>query len=126
MSRFLIAAGALAGLLAVALSAYAAHGLALDPARTRMIDNALTQQGWHALALIAAGILADRWGGPSLSYWAVNGAGAAFLSGMILFCGAVWFVAVTGRSLGPVAPTGGMLLMLGWLLLAVSALTHRA
>jgi uncharacterized membrane protein YgdD (TMEM256/DUF423 family) len=121
MSRFLIAAGALAGLLAVGLSAYAAHGLALDAARSRMIDNALTQQGWHALALIAAGILADRWGG-----WAANGAGAAFLAGMVLFCGAVWYVAVTGNSLGRVAPTGGMLLMLGWLLLALSAITHRA
>ena len=55
MSRIWIAAGALAGLLAVALSAWAAHGLSLDAARTRMIDNALTQQGWHALALVAAG-----------------------------------------------------------------------
>ena len=121
MSRFLIAAGALAGLLAVALSAYAAHGLTLDAARMRMVDNALTQQGWHALALIAAGILADRWGG-----WAANGAGVAFLVGMILFCGAVWYVAATGNSLGRVAPTGGMLLMLGWLLLAISAFTGRA
>ncbi|TPG57454.1 DUF423 domain-containing protein [Roseomonas nepalensis] len=120
MSRILIAVGALAGLLAVALSAWAAHGLSLDPARTRMIDNALTQQGWHALALVAAGILAERWGG-----WAIHGAGLSFILGMILFCGAVWVVALTGRSLG-VAPAGGMLLMLGWLLLAVAALTHRA
>ena len=119
MARILIAAGALAGLLAVALSAWAAHGLSLDPARTRMIDNALTQQGWHALALIAAGILADRWGG-----WLAPGAGAAFLLGMVLFCGAVWTVALTGRSLG-VAPAGGMLLMLGWLLLAIAAIAHR-
>ena len=50
MSRFLIAVGALAGLLAVALSAYAAHGLSLDPARTRLIDNALTQQGVARIA----------------------------------------------------------------------------
>jgi len=121
MSRFLIAAGALAGLLAVALSALAAHGLALDPGRTRMVDNALTQQGWHALALIAAGILADRWGG-----WAVTGAGAAFLAGMLLFCGAVWTVVLTGRSLGPLAPTGGMLLMAGWLLLIVAAVTRAS
>jgi uncharacterized membrane protein YgdD (TMEM256/DUF423 family) len=56
----------------------------------------------------------------------VQGAGAAFLLGMILFCGAVWTVALTGRSLGSVAPMGGMLLMLGWLLLAVSAVLHRS
>ena len=121
MFRLWILTGALAGLLAVGLSAYAAHGLALEPARMRMVENALTQQGWHALALIAVGILADRWGG-----WALHGAGAAFLAGMLLFCGAVWVVALSGRSLGPVAPTGGMLLMLGWLLLGLSALIRRA
>ncbi|WP_426955836.1 DUF423 domain-containing protein [Muricoccus radiodurans] len=120
MSRLWIAAGALAGLLAVGLSAWAAHGLALEPSRTRMVDSALTQQGWHALALIAAGILADRWGG-----WPLHAAAALFLAGMALFCGAVWSVALTGRSLGGVAPTGGVLLMLGWLMLAVAALLHR-
>jgi uncharacterized membrane protein YgdD (TMEM256/DUF423 family) len=49
-------------------------------------------------------------------------AAAAFLAGMILFCGAVWAGALMGQSLGPIAPSGGMLLMLGWALLALAAL----
>lgn len=44
---------------------------------------------------------------------------------MVLFCGAVYAQGFTGTSLGPVAPTGGTLLMLGWLLLGLSALRGR-
>ena len=44
MPRFLIAAGALAGFLAVALSAWAAHGLAVEPARLRMAEAAITRR----------------------------------------------------------------------------------
>ncbi|WP_376098903.1 DUF423 domain-containing protein [Roseomonas sp. CCTCC AB2023176] len=118
MPRAFIAAGALLGLLSVALSAYAAHGL--SPEAARLAGTALTQGGWHALALILTGILAERWGGRLLV-----AAGACFLLGTVLFCGGVLFVALRGVSPGPVAPVGGTLLMLGWLLLAVAALTRR-
>jgi uncharacterized membrane protein YgdD (TMEM256/DUF423 family) len=109
--------GALTGLTAVALSAWAAHGLParLDPTRMAAVQNALTMQGWHALALLIAALMAER--GRRLAH----GAAAAFLAGMILFCGAVWVGALSGQSLGPIAPSGGMLLMLGWALLALAA-----
>jgi uncharacterized membrane protein YgdD (TMEM256/DUF423 family) len=45
--------------------------------------------------------------------------------GMLLFCGAVYSLGLAGVSLGLMAPTGGMLLMLGWLLLGASALRAR-
>ncbi len=73
-------------------------------------------QGWHALALFGCGVWAERRGG--LAHWA----GAAFLLGIVLFCAATYSVGLAGVSLGLVAPTGGLLLMLGWLLLAASAL----
>jgi uncharacterized membrane protein YgdD (TMEM256/DUF423 family) len=38
------------------------------------------------------------------------------------FCGAVWWGALGGAPLGPVAPAGGMALMAGWALLALAAL----
>ena len=79
------------------------------------VQNALTMQGWHALALLIAGLMAER--GRHLA----NFAAASFLAGMMLFCGAVWAGALTGHSLGPIAPSGGMLLMLGWALLALAA-----
>jgi uncharacterized membrane protein YgdD (TMEM256/DUF423 family) len=80
------------------------------------VQNALTMQGWHALALLAAGLMAERGGlFPHL-------AGGLFVLGLLLFCGAVWYGALSGHSLGRVAPMGGMLLMAGWLALFVAAL----
>ncbi|PZP41339.1 MAG: DUF423 domain-containing protein [Azospirillum brasilense] len=118
MARIWIALGALSGLLAVGLSAWAAHApFAAAPERARLLSQALTMQGWHALALLAVGLLAERRGG-----FFLNLAGLGFAVGTVLFCGAVWSVAVLGRSLGVVAPTGGVLLMLGWACLIVAAL----
>lgn len=122
MHRLWIVLGALAGLGAVALSAWASHAAphVLDAPRIAMLDRALTMQGWHALALLAAGLWAERRGGllPHLA------AGALAL-GMLLFCGAVYALALRGVSFGRVAPAGGMLMMLGWALLALSAALPR-
>lgn len=117
MTRLWIGTGAVAGLLAVAMGAVAAHALAgMPPDRVRMAGSALQMQGWHALALLFCGLWAPRAG--RLADWA----GAAFLAGLILFCGAVYALALGRIATGPVAPIGGTLLMLGWLLLTVSAL----
>jgi uncharacterized membrane protein YgdD (TMEM256/DUF423 family) len=122
LHRLWLAAGALAGLGAVALSAWAAHGASarLDPARLAMLQNGITMQGWHALALLATGLWAGRRGGGHARL--LHAAGAGFLLGILLFCGAVYAVSIGGVSLGGVAPVGGLLLMLGWLLLLVAAL----
>jgi len=76
-------------------------------------------QGWHALALLGAGLWAARGGRLA------DAAAAAFVIGMLLFCGAVYARGLAGVSLGVVAPTGGTFLMLGWLLLGASALRAR-
>src|SRR6187399_808322 len=114
MQRTWIALGALAGLTAVAMAALAAHGL--DQAALAMARSALEMQGWHALALLACGLWAPRGG------WLADAAGAAFALGILLFCGAVYATGLAGLRLGAVAPVGGTLLMLGWLLLGVSTL----
>jgi uncharacterized membrane protein YgdD (TMEM256/DUF423 family) len=117
MQRVWIALGSLAGLIAVALAALAAHRLdAIEPGRMVMFRNALQMQGWHALALLFCGIWAPRAG------WLVNAAGTAFTAGLLLFCGAVDTLALSGTSLGMIAPIGGTLLLLGWLFLLLSAL----
>lgn len=112
--------GALMGLLAVAIAALTAHGLAgLDAHELQMVRDADQMQGWHALALLACGLWAPRGGGLA------HLAGAAFLLGMILFSGAVYALAIGGVHLPLAAPVGGSLLMLGWLLLGLSALRAR-
>lgn len=118
MHRVWLALGALAGLVAVALSAWAAHGLPhrVDAAVLASAQSAITMQGWHALALLATGMIAER--GRRIAHFA----GGAFALGMVLFCGAVWWGVLMGASLGPVAPMGGTLLMAGWFLLFIAAL----
>jgi uncharacterized membrane protein YgdD (TMEM256/DUF423 family) len=112
-----MALGALAGLTAVAMAALAAHALGdLNPPSLTMVRNAIEIQGWHALALLACGLWVPR--GGRLADWA----GAAFAAGIVLFCGAVYLLGLAGMHLGIIGPIGGSLLMVGWLLLGLSAL----
>jgi uncharacterized membrane protein YgdD (TMEM256/DUF423 family) len=120
MARLWIGLGALAGLTAVAMAALAAHGLnRLDPAALQMVRDAVQIQGWHALALLACGLWAPRGGR------LVDAAGVAFILGLVLFCGAIYSLALGGLHLPMFAPTGGTVLMLGWALLGLSALRAR-
>jgi len=118
MQRIWIGLGSLAGFGAVAMAAFAAHGIS-DPASLRIVSNGVQMQGWHALALLGTGLWAPRGGRLA------DAAGLAFALGLVLFCGAVYSLGLAGASWGILAPTGGILLMLGWLLLGASALRAR-
>ena len=113
-SRLWLTLGALMGALAVAAAAYGAHA-PLEPGRMRAVSASVQMQGWHALALVACGLIGG-WGG-----WPVHVAGALFTLGTVLFAAAVWVPQFGGPSLGMVAPVGGTMLMLGWLALALAA-----
>lgn len=118
MERIWLGLGALAGLLTVAMAAVIAHALP-DPAAEHIAASAVQMQGWHALALLGVALWAPRGG------WLAHLAGAAFVLGMLAFCGALYGVAFAGLHTGPLAPIGGMTLMLGWLLLGLSAIRPR-
>ena len=121
MQRLWIGLGALAGLAAVIMAAVSAHALPgrLDPAALAMAQSATQMLGWHALALLACGLWANRGGRLA------DAAGAAFAIGLVLFCGSVYALALADVRVGLVAPAGGFILMLGWLLLAASAVWGR-
>ncbi|MCC7428246.1 MAG: DUF423 domain-containing protein [Alphaproteobacteria bacterium] len=123
MSRLFLAAGALSGLVAVAMAAAASHALParLDPPALAMLGRAETILGWHALALLATGLLAERAPHSRL----VAAAGLAFIAGLTAFCGAVYLLAFTGLRLPAVAPLGGASLMAGWALLGLGAVLRR-
>ena len=111
-----IALGALAGLTAVAMAAFAAHGLGgLDPPALAIVRSANQMHGWHALALLACGLWAPRGGRLA------DAAGAAFAVGIVLFCGGAYGEGLGAVQLGMTTPAGGTLLMVGWLLLGSSA-----
>jgi uncharacterized membrane protein YgdD (TMEM256/DUF423 family) len=107
--------GALSGLIMVAMAAYASHGLPPETSALAMIGVQL--QAWHALALFGVGLLAER-----RRSKLVHAAGACFALGSLLFCGGVYLRALAEMSIGLVTPAGGMLLLLGWALLAAGAL----
>ncbi len=117
-ARLWIVLAGLAGASAVGMAASASHGVAdrLTPAALAALRSGVQMHGWHALALFGVGL------------WAPNGgrlahaAGCAFAVGLALFCGAVYSLALGGPNITVLAPIGGALLILGWLLLGASAL----
>ena len=118
MQRIWIGLGSLAGFGAVAMAAFAAHGIG-DPAAARIVGSGVQMEGWHALALLGVGLWVPRGG------WLAQAAGLAFAAGLVLFCGSVYSLGLAGVSWGTLAPAGGISLMMGWLLLGASALRAR-
>lgn len=123
----LLAAAGLHGAMAVALGAYAAHGMnsAYGPDAIDWTRTGAFYQLVHAAALLALAALSDRWpAGPA--YWAANVAGWAFVLGPALFAGALYGLAFGGsRVLAAAAPIGGGLMILGWIALAVAGAFRR-
>jgi len=122
MSRFFLACGALVMASGVALGAYAAHAAkgAAHPEAARLLQTAVQYQLVHGLGILAVGVLARR----GSSAWLVA-SGALLVSGVVLFCGSLWVLALTVHSLGPAAPLGGLAFIAGWLALAIHALRIR-
>jgi uncharacterized membrane protein YgdD (TMEM256/DUF423 family) len=72
---------------------------------------------YHALALVAVGVLALRAPSPWL-----RASGWLFVAGTVLFSGSLYALALTDlRKLGAITPLGGLCFLAGWLALAVAA-----
>ena len=109
---------ALNGGIAVATGAYASHGLS-DARAVELFRIAGQYQMWHALALAGAALL-GRFGVPAAAGRMLALAAWAFMAGTVLFCGALYLLAIYGPSpLGAVAPVGGLSFIAGWAALAI-------
>ena len=119
MAKAFLVLGALAMALGVAAGAFSAHAAkgAAHPDATRLLQTAVLYHLVHGLGLVAVGLVAREGTSPWL-----GAAGALFAAGIVLFCGSLWFLALTGRSWGPFAPFGGMAFIAGWIALAIHAL----
>jgi len=110
--------GALSGFIAVALGAFAAHGLKsrLAPDLLAVFETGARYQFYHVLALFAAAWVLERGGGG-----AARAAGWCFVAGTLVFSGSLYALALSGlRWLGAITPLGGLAFLAGWLLLAWS------
>jgi uncharacterized membrane protein YgdD (TMEM256/DUF423 family) len=113
------------GFLAVALGAFGAHGLkkmmetAADGAqRLQWWETAARYHMYHALALGLLAFLANRvqWPGVMTGGWLMQ-------AGIVLFCGSLYLMTLTGtRWLGAITPLGGVGFLGGWVLLTLAAL----
>ena len=114
LSLFLVIAGLFgaAGIALAAAGAHAAPSAGLDSAANILLFHALAIVGGTALLL--QGMLSRQLALVALAAWAL---------GTILFSGDVASRVFLGQRLFPMAaPTGGITLIIGWLVLAASAL----
>jgi uncharacterized membrane protein YgdD (TMEM256/DUF423 family) len=122
-ARLAIVLGSAAMFVAVALGAFGAHALRarLTPDMTAVWQTAVQYHAWHALAVLAVGVLMLQWPGQR----AVEIAGWLFVAGIVLFSGSLYAMALTGvRGLGAVTPFGGVAFLAGWAVLAWAAATR--
>jgi uncharacterized membrane protein YgdD (TMEM256/DUF423 family) len=115
IARLLLCSGALVMAIGVILGAMSSHWArgAAHPEAPRLLQTAVQYQLIHGLGLLIIGVLARN----AASMWLVT-SGALLLLGVIFFCGSLWYLALTNRSMGPVAPLGGIFFIVGWLALA--------
>jgi uncharacterized membrane protein YgdD (TMEM256/DUF423 family) len=118
MRSWWIPIAAFLGMTSVGLGAYVSHGLgsmvdpALREAARASLHMAVQQQMFHALALLALGVLALQ---ATPNRWLCAGA-ALWIVGIVLFSGLIYLRAFTGiDSMRSLVPWGGTCLMLGWI-----------
>lgn len=106
---------ALNALVAIGMGAFAAHGIS-DPRAVEWLRTGSQYAFWHTMATFASAALMGM-GAPRARF-----APAFFLTGSVIFAGSLYAMAFGApRWLGAVTPIGGVLFLIGWAWLAVSA-----
>lgn len=112
--------GAISAFIGVAMGAFGAHGLktVLSPNMLAVYQTGVTYQMWHALGLIVIALLGRQAPVSAL----LHRAGWLMLSGIILFSGSLYLLALTQlRWLGMITPIGGVCFLAAWLSIAIFA-----
>jgi uncharacterized membrane protein YgdD (TMEM256/DUF423 family) len=124
-TKTILAVAATTGGLAVALGAFGAHALKNTLLASGSLDTyevAVRYQFYHALALLAIGILQDQRPESRGLGWA----GIFMTTGVLLFSGSLYVLALTSvRGVGVVTPVGGLFLLAGWIFLFREAVAQR-
>jgi uncharacterized membrane protein YgdD (TMEM256/DUF423 family) len=123
-AKLFLSVGAFAAALGVALGAFGAHALKsrLSADMLGVWQTAVQYHLWHALGLVAIGLLAQHLPESGV----LRLAGWLMLAGILLFSGSLYVLALSGmRWLGAVTPFGGACFIAGWLALAYAVLRHQ-
>jgi uncharacterized membrane protein YgdD (TMEM256/DUF423 family) len=123
-SKLFISIGCLFLATAGALAAFGFHGPAeiLTPEKRASWAWAVEMQFYHGGGLLLVGILADRLGKSRF----IRGAGVLMIAGILIFSGLI-YAQILGmpEALGQIVPTGGSMMMLSWVLLALGVITAK-
>lgn len=119
--------GAIVGALAVACGAFAAHGLKdkLTDVQMEWWKTGVLYHALHAPLIVLAGWMdrARAEGNDAAVRSGARMAATAFFFGVVIFSGTLYAMALGGPSfLGAITPVGGVLLIVGWILLALRGL----
>ena len=109
--------------LNVMLGAFGAHSLKarLTEKKLATFHTATDYLGYHALGLIAIGILIFVLQGETAKK--LKRSAIWIVVGIVFFCGSLYGLVFDGpRFLGPITPLGGLSFMIGWLTLAINLL----
>ncbi len=121
MGKLFLVVASCSGALTVALGAFGAHGLKgrISDGLLAAYQTGIYYQMFHTLALFALSVLLLNVATTPRGLWV---SGVLWILGMVLFSGSLYALALGGpRWLGPVTPLGGIMLIAGWLVLAVGA-----
>ncbi len=111
--------GSILGFLAVALGAFAAHGLKtkLSQEMFNVFEVGARYHMYHALVLLAVAWAVSHY---QLQWFQI--AGWCFTWGILIFSGSLYVLALTGvKAWGAITPVGGLFFLTGWLALLVGA-----
>jgi len=121
MAKLWLTVGSVGMLLAVAMGAFGAHALkkTLTPDLMAIYETAVHYHVYHALGLIAIGLLALHLPATALLRWA----GVLMAAGLVLFSGSLYALSLSGiRWLGAITPIGGTAFLAAWSLLAAAVM----
>jgi len=110
-----------AGVVLGALGAHGLHDQLLQREAIGIWQTAVLYHLVHTVALLALASQIPGAGGRLPA--ALAAAAVAWAGGILLFSGSLYALALGApRALGPVTPVGGLLLLAGWVLLAIAGL----
>jgi uncharacterized membrane protein YgdD (TMEM256/DUF423 family) len=126
MFKLCLTVAALLGGLSVAAGAFASHALQdkLTERSMAVFELATRYQMYHALALLFVALLLSR---AETASPLLTAAGVAFIIGVLLFCGSLYALSLSGlKVLGAITPLGGAAFLVGWACLAAAAWIYQS
>lgn len=123
MKNKILVIGSIFGFTGVALGAFGAHGLKplISFEMLDIYETGVRYHLIHAVVLLITSQMLPTHNSSNIWYSAI-----AFTTGIIIFSGTLYILAITGtRWLGAITPFGGIAFLVGWFLLILEAIGKK-